>query len=396
MPDPVQHKTPSPYNYPHMRNATIRDVAKRAGVSLKSVSRVINHEDSVREETRQRVLQAIADLNYQPDPTARSLRSARSFAIGLVYDNPNPYYVIAVQEGVLSVCRERWFGLQIHPCNSASPLLGEELVDLVRRSRLAGLVLAPPMSERMELVKYLADQGVHLVRILSAAEDPRDGYPCVFVDDRDAAYDITEHLIQLGHQRIGFVWGGKSHRSSWERYKGYESALHDYGIALDPDLIAEGDYSFDDGFRNARKLLAVPNRPTAIFGCNDEIAAGVIAAAKSSGLDVPFDLSVAGFEDSPFSKHSWPPLTTAKQATADIARSATLRLIAELGDRDAPSLPHENQGFSPQLVVRGSTAPLRLPPRENAPAATAPAIADASGDKAGPRPAPGATKVRRS
>jgi LacI family transcriptional regulator len=344
-----------------MAKSTIRDVAKRAKVSLKSVSRVINHETSVREETRNRVLQAIADLNYQPDLSARSLRSARSYAIGLVYDNPNPYYVISVQNGVLSACRERWFGLQIHPCNSASPRLGEELVELAQRSRLAGLVLAPPMSERTDIVKFLADNGVKFVRIISAAEDPHDEFPCVFVDDRDAAYDITEHLIQLGHVRIGFLWGGKSHRSSRERYKGYESALKDYGIALDKRLIVEGDYSFDDGFRGGRKLLATPDRPTAVFGSNDEIAAGVIAAAKSSGLDVPFDLSVAGFEDSPFSKHSWPALTTAKQATEDIARSAALRLMAGLATKDGePAGPQPpNEGFSPQLVVRGSTAPLR-------------------------------------
>ncbi|HZR34414.1 MAG TPA: LacI family DNA-binding transcriptional regulator [Nevskia sp.] len=352
-----------------MAKSTIRDVAKRAKVSLKSVSRVINHEPAVRDETRKRVLAAIAELNYHPDLSARSLRSARSYAIGLVYDNPNPYYVISVQNGVLSACRERWFGLQIHPCDSSSPRLAEELVDLVRRSRLAGLVVAPPMSERGEILDQLAAAGVPFVRIISAAEDPRDEFPCVYVDDRDAAYDITEHLIQLGHLRIGFLWGGKSHRSSWERYKGYEEALHDYGIALDPALIVEGDYSFDDGFRGGRKLLAAQSPPTAIFGSNDEIAAGVIAAAKSSGLDVPFDLSVAGFEDSPFSKHSWPALTTAKQATEEIARAAALRLIGGLAAKEGESEPRQepNQGFSPQLVVRGSTAPLRQRPAKTPP-----------------------------
>jgi len=357
-----------------MAKSTIRDVAKRAKVSLKSVSRVINHENSVREETRNRVLQAISDLNYQPDLSARSLRSARSYAIGLVYDNPNPYYVISVQNGVLSACRERWFGLQIHPCNSASPRLGEELVELAQRSRLAGLVLAPPMSERTDIIKFLAASGISFVRIISAAEDPKDDFPCVFVDDRDAAYDITEHLIQLGHQRIGFLWGGKSHRSSWERYKGYESALKDYGIAQDKQLIVEGDYAFDDGFRGGRKLLAMSDRPTAVFGTHDEIAAGVIAAAKSSGLDVPFDLSVAGFEDSPFSKHSWPALTTAKQATEEIARTAALRLIAGLVVKEGgtPLPAQANVGFSPQLVVRGSTAPLRQRQASAEPAASTP------------------------
>jgi LacI family transcriptional regulator len=342
-----------------MQRATIKDVAKRAKVSLKTVSRVINNEPAVQQRTRDKVLRAIEQLDYQPDLSARSLRSAQSFALGVVYDNPNAYYVISVQNGVLSVCRDTGFGLQIHPCNSASPELANELLDLVKRSRLAGLVLAPPMSERMELIRFLSHNGIKLVRILSAAEDPRDGYPCVYVDDRDAAYDITEHLIQLGHQRIGFLWGGKSHRSSPERFQGYESALKDYGIALNNRLIVHGDYSFDDGFRGARKLLALRDRPTAIFGSNDEIAAGVLAAAKSSGLEVPYDLSIAGFEDSPFSKQSWPALTTAKQATEEIARQATLRLIAELKRNGAPDEIIENKGFSPELVIRGSTGPMR-------------------------------------
>jgi LacI family transcriptional regulator len=338
--------------------ATIKDVAERAGVSLKTVSRVINHEPAVRQDTLARVLKAIDELNYQPDISARSLRGARSFAIGVVYDNPNPYYIIAVQNGALSVCRERGYGLQIHPCDSTAPRLAENLCDLVVRSRLAGLVLAPPMSERVALLRKLTQHAIPFVRILSAARDPNDGYPCVFVDDRDAAYDITEHLIQLGHTRIGFLWGGKQHRSSPERYRGYEDALRDYGIALDRKLVVEGDYSFDDGFRGARKLLALGNRPTAIFGSNDEIAAGVLAAARAAGMDVPYDLSIAGFEDSPFSKQSWPALTTARQDTEVIAQHAARLLLAQVG-KQGDSAPVRNEGFSPELVVRGSTAPPR-------------------------------------
>ena len=343
-----------------VRRPTIKDVAERAKVSLKTVSRVINNEPSVMQGTRARVLHAIAELDYEPDPSARNLRSATPFVIGLVYDNPNPYHIIGVQNGVLAACRETGFDLQIHPCDSSSPLLADELGEWARRSRLAGLVLTAPMSESEELVNALAARGVKLVRIIAATEDPRDG-PCVYVDDRDAAYEITEHLIQLGHQRIGFLWGGLAHRSSSERYLGYEQALKDYGITLDKHLVVNGDYTFDDGFRGARRLLALRDPPTAIFGSNDEIAAGVLAAAKSAGMNVPYDLSIAGFEDSPFSKQSWPALTTAKQATEDIARHAARLLISGLRQdayEDNPIVVH-NQGFVPQLVVRGSTAPMR-------------------------------------
>ncbi len=340
-----------------MRKPTIKDVAARAQVSLKTVSRVINDEAGVHVLTRAQVRKAIEELGYQPDPSARSLRSAQSYAIGLLYDNPNPYYVIAMQNGVLSVCRETGYGLQIHPCDASSPGLADEIVQLVRNARLAGIVLAPPMSEQQSLVDALLAAGVRLVRIVSASSDPQDGSPCVYVDDRDAAYAITAHLIQLGHQRIGFLWGGKSHGSSWARHQGYADALRDYGIAIDPALVVEGDYAFDDGFRGARRLLALNEPPTAVFGSNDEIAAGVLAAARSGGLDVPYDLSIAGFEDSPFSRQSWPALTTAKQATEDIGRLAARRLLADI--REQPEAPSVNAGISPELVVRGSTAPPR-------------------------------------
>lgn len=346
-----------------MRRPTIKDVAERAKVSLKTVSRVINNEPSVMQATRARVLRAVAELDYEPDLSARNLRSNTTFVIGLVYDNPNPYHIIGVQNGVLSACRETGFGLQIHPCDSTSPMLAEELADSVQRSRLAGLVLTAPISERPELVAALHARGIKTVRIIAATQDPGDGL-CVFVDDRDAAYEITEHLIQLGHQRIGFLWGNISHRSSSERYAGYEAALKDYGIPLDRHLVVPGDYTFDGGFRGARRLLALRERPTAIFGSNDEIAAGVLAAANSAGLNVPHDLSIAGFEDSPLSRQSWPALTTAQQATGDIARHAARLLISQLRSdacHDSP-LNLRNQGFVPQLVVRGSTAPLRQQP----------------------------------
>lgn len=350
-----------------MRRPTIKDVAERANVSLKTVSRVINNEPSVLHGTRARVLRAIDELDYEPDAAARNLRSGTPFVIGLVYDNPNPYHIIGVQNGVLAACRETGFGLQIHPCDSTSPLLADELADFAQRSRLAGLVLTAPMSERMELVEALAARGVPLVRIIAATRDPEDGHACVYVDDRDAAYEITEHLIQLGHQRIGFLWGGLAHLSSTERYAGYEQALADYNIPLDKHLVVPGDYTFDDGFRGARRLLALREPPTAIFGCNDEIAAGALAAAKSAGLNVPYDLSIAGFEDSPFSRQSWPALTTAKQATEEIARHAARLLIARLRQDayDDHPMPVHNQGFAPQLVVRGSTAPMRPRPSES-------------------------------
>ncbi|MFC4525815.1 LacI family DNA-binding transcriptional regulator [Dyella halodurans] len=341
-----------------MRNPTIKDVAKRSGVSLKTVSRVINREASVRADTREKVERAIEALGYQPNLSARGLRSTHAYAIGLVYDNPNAHYVISMQDGVLSACRQRGYGLLIHPCDASSPDLADELCSLVERNRLAGLVLAPPMSEQADLIAQLTENDISFVRIISSREDPHDGSPCVYIDDRSAAYAITEHLIQLGHTRIGFLWGEPHHRSSPERYQGYADALKDYGVPLDKKLVLPGRYAFDDGFRGARKLLALKDPPTAIFGSNDEIAAGVLAAARSSGMDVPWNLSIAGFEDSPFSKQAWPALTTARQSTSEIGQHAALQLMAELQHKagTAADMP-SNECFIPELVVRGSTAP---------------------------------------
>lgn len=342
-----------------LRNPTIKDVAALSGVSHKTVSRVVNGESGVHEKTKLKVQKAIAELGYRPDLSARSLRgAAHSYALGLVYDNPNAHYVISMQAGVLSACEDRGYSLQILPLDASSPHLAAKLLVASQRSRLAGLILTPPMSEQPSLIASLTEHGVRCVRVVSASHDPENG-PCIYVDDRSAAYAITAHLIQLGHARIGFLGGDREHASNMERYAGYMSALAHYGIALDEQLVISSHFTFDDGFRGARKLLASEQRPTAIFGSNDEIAAGVLAAARSIGLSVPGDLSIAGFEDSPFSRQAWPPLTTAKQSPTDIARNAALLLIQIIEGAQPDEGKGTNLGFVPQLVIRGSTAPPR-------------------------------------
>ncbi|MDE2497854.1 MAG: LacI family DNA-binding transcriptional regulator [Xanthomonadaceae bacterium] len=337
-----------------MESATLDDVASKAGVSAKTVSRVVNGERSVRPQTRERVLRAIEQLGYRPNLLARGLSGAHAYTVGLIYDNPNAYYIIAMQQGALTACDALNFGLQIRTCNSRSPALAEDLRNFVHRSRLSGLVLTTPVSERAASLRKLAAYDIPFVRILSAADDPDDEFPCVYVDDRDAAYAIVSHLLQLGHVRIGFLQGGKHHHASAERLKGYKDALQHYGVPLRKELMIAGDYVFDDGFRGAWRLFDLAEPPTAIFGCNDEIAAGALAAAQAAGLHVPYDVSIAGFEDSPFSRHSWPPLTTARQRADVIVERATRMLISRINGNDI-----ENEGFTPELVVRGSTAPPR-------------------------------------
>ncbi len=339
-----------------MSKATIKDVARVAGVSLKTVSRVINNEPTVKESTLNKVRSTIEDLKYQPDMSARNLRSNKSYVVGLVYDNPNPYYVVDVQKGVLTACRDLGYSLQIHPCDASAENIVDELCELVRQSRLTGLVIAPPISEDETVTAALAERDIHFVRIVFAPSPPTGPLPCVWVNDRAAAHAVTEHLIARGHKDIAFLSGEEEHHSSYERFAGYRNALEEHGIAVKKSRVLDGAYSFDSGFQRATNLLKNSHPPTAIFGCNDEIAAGALAAAKSQGLSVPNDVAIAGFENSPFSKQAQPPLTTAGQSIDEIARQAMMLLVAEM----RPQAAKEEDTllcaeFVPELIERLST-----------------------------------------
>lgn len=336
--------------------ATIKDVAKLAGVSIKTVSRVINKEDSVKPDTEQKVQAAIIELNYQPNSSARNLAATQSFAIGYIYDNPNAYYVIDMQNGILKECLSNGFELIIHPCNASDKNIVAEVKDMVRRSQLAGLVLSPPLSEMPEVLAALDEINMNYVRILSGAGDKQTTGPCVLVNDRGASEKITEHLIAMAHKRIAFITGDKDHQSTDERLLGYKTALSNHQLQVEEQLIIDGHYSFEAGVEGAKALLSLDNPPSAIFACNDEIAAGALFAARLMNFDVPKDVAIAGFEDNPFSRQTWPKLTTAAQPTSLIARKATSLLIRTIKNkRKGDKEDIHNQYFEPELVVREST-----------------------------------------
>lgn len=336
-----------------MKTTTIHDVAKLAGVSIKTVSRVINNEPSVKQNTRSKVEQAVKELDYQPNQSARNLASTASFEVGFIYDNPNAYYIIEMQNGILSECRKQGYELVIHPCNSNTENIIDELIAVVRKSRLAGLLLTPPLSENPQLIFALKSNNIPFVRIVSGSEAPDILSPCVYIDDRRAAFDISCHLLELGHRQIGFINGDKVHKSTDERLTGYKDALAEFGVAVNNKLIYDGNYSFEAGVNGAKHLLAQTVRPTAIFACNDEIAAGALFASRLLGLEVPQQLAIAGFEGSPFSQQTWPKLTTAEQPTQEIARFATSILLSHIKSRNAGAA--QSQRFLPKLVIRAST-----------------------------------------
>ncbi|MCH1928601.1 LacI family DNA-binding transcriptional regulator [Shewanella sp. A25] len=331
---------------------TINDVAKYAGVSIKTVSRVTNNEPSVKQATVDKVNEAIKALNYQPNLAARNLAGTKSYAIGFIYDNPNAYYIIDMQNGILSACKDKGYELVIHPCNAKSENICDELCNLVQHSRLAGLVLTPPLSEDPKVLKALSEIDANYVRIIAGEETKVGDGLTILVNDKFGAVEITQHLIDLGHKDIGFLSGDLHHESTKERLQGYKQALTKNKLKLNKDYIIEGKYSFESGVTGANQLIALENRPTAIVACNDEIAAGALFAARLAGLDIPKDLSIVGFEDSPFSRQTWPKLTTVHQPNTEIAKVATELLIANRREQHTTL----SKTFTPEPVLRDSSA----------------------------------------
>lgn len=334
------------------KHVTIKDVAKHCGYSFKTVARVIAKNPTVAEAIREKVQKSIAELGYQPNISARNLRGETSYVVGLVYEHP----LADIQAGALEACRKAGYFLQIMPARPGAPDLFESLLETCRRQRMAGLLLAPPFSENERLLEEFVANDIPVARIISARRAPDTAIPTAYVDDFHAACQLTDHLVERGHRRIGFIWGDPSHASSQERYAGFRHALRVKGVEHDPKLDVPGEYMFSAGLAGAQRLLAAANRPTAIIGSNDEIAAGALVGCQMAGLRVPDDVAVAGFENSRFSQQAWPPITTASQPTELIAQSATELLLAQLGSntngkRGAPS----SRGFVPELLVRAST-----------------------------------------
>jgi LacI family transcriptional regulator len=334
-----------------MARKTIDDVAALAGVSIKTVSRVLNDEPSVRPDTRTRVEEAMLALNYQPSLPARSLAGRRSNLIGLVYENPSANYVFDVQSGAMARCREGKLRLFIQSCNGLGEQLLGEVLAMIEQTHVDGLVVTPPLSANRPLIALLERQGLPFVRI---GPDEKDfDSPAVVIDDMAAAAAMTDYLIDLGHKRIGFIAGHPEHESSRLRKRGYRRAFEARGGSAPEDLTEQGYNTAASGRDAALLLLRRADRPTAIFASNDDMAAGVIRAAHELGIDVPGGLSVAGFDDTQLAMVVWPTLTTIHQPTYNMAHAATGLLIDLIRGKDVPRVTRLD--FTMQK--RGSTAP---------------------------------------
>lgn len=332
------------------RRPTINDVARLAGVSKKTVSRVINKSPAVKEDTREAILRVMHEIGYAPDPQARGLAFRRSFLIGMIYDNPNPQYVVNMQQGLLDGMRGTGFELVVHPCDRASETFLTDVRNFVERQKLYGVVLTPSVSEDERVPPILDEIGCSYVRIASVSLDEPDRM--LVSHDHVGGAQVGRHLADYGHTRVGFISGRPTFRSSFERRRGFEEGLKERGIALDERHVAQGAYTFESGYECGKQLLSLDDRPTGIFAANDEMAAGVLQAARTLGLRVPADVSVVGFDNFQLAERLWPRLTTIHTPTREIGRMASTKLINPNAGTDTAS-----KDALPSLVVRESSAP---------------------------------------
>lgn len=338
------------------RAVTIHDVAKKAGVSFKTVSRVLNNEANVSAETQDKVRKAIGALQYSPSIAARVLAGSRSFLIGLLYDTPSSYYTHSVQMGALERCREAGFHLVLEKCNSNARDVAATMLVNIRHTRLDGVILTPPLSDNQAIRESLVEQKIPHVLISPPGLEP--GVSSVYMDDRRAAFDMTQYLISLGHRRIGFITGLSRHGAAMLRLLGYEDALKHSGIRLDEALVKNGNFRFQSGADAAEQLLRQKERPTAIFASNDEMGAGAVATAHRLGISIPRELSVVGFDDVPYASITWPALTTVHQPIVEMGAAAAGLLIAGLQSKKSdPAVPAPSISFQHEMKIRGSTGP---------------------------------------
>ena len=336
---------------------TMIDVAALAGVSTMTVSRVINGETRVRAATRDAVASAIEALGFAPNRAAQSLAGAGPTRIGLLYSNPSSGYLNEFLVGSLDEASRFNIQLVVEKCE-----FGGQEVDVATRlikAGIDGLILPPPLCDSEALIALLTSRGVTAVAVATARLS--GPLSTVSVDDRQAAYDMTKHIIALGHRRIAFITGGETSSSSARRLDGYRAALKSAGIADVENLLASGYFTYRSGLDAAERLLDLADPPTAIFASNDDMAAATVSVAHRRGLDVPGDLTVCGYDDTALATAIWPELTTVRQPIANMSRAAIRQLVVEIKERRAgikPTLQHLVQEFS--LITRQSSANPRV------------------------------------
>lgn len=332
------------------RSATIKDVAAKVGVSPMTVSRVINGQIGVGAETRAAVEDAIRALRYTPNVAARSLVTAAEPKIGVIYSNPSAAFMSDFLIGVFEEASARGVRLVLLKGEGGKPPAEAQLKALAT-SGVAGFIVTPPLGESPAMLGLLRETGLPMAAVGAHAVE---NAICVRIDDRRAAYEMTQHLIDLGHRRLGFVIGNPDQAASAERLAGFHAAVRNAGDVR--TTIAQGDFSFASGLTAAEQLLDARPMPSAIFASNDDMAAAIISVAHRRQLDVPHALTVVGFDDTPAAVMLWPPLTTIHQPVRALASEALRLLVAEIAGTGRLPASRPDRVLEHTIVKRESTA----------------------------------------
>jgi LacI family transcriptional regulator len=334
---------------------TIFDVAREAGVSYGTVSRVLNNRDHVKPETREAVIQAMRRLGFVANSQARSLAGGPSQVIGLLVHSLSTSYIGEIVRGIDFELEAANYDLMLYTTHRRK-MKESAYVATLTRGLADGLLLVLPRNAEDYLRRLRAREFPY---ILIDHQGNGDYERSVGATNWQGAHDATHYLITLGHRRIGFVTGALDLGCAVERLAGYHAALDQQGIPPDPALVYTGDFFQPSGYAAGLALLALPEPPTAIFASNDEMAFGVMAAARSRALRIPHDLSIVGFDDIPQAATSYPALTTVRQPLEDMGRVATRSLIELIAD---PQLRVERVALPTALVVRESCQVLKDAP----------------------------------
>jgi LacI family transcriptional regulator len=337
------------------RNSTIDDVAKAAGVARVTVSRVLNNGANVRPQTRERVRRAMEELGYSVNQQARALASGMARQIMLIHAHspelePNSYYNAGLELGALRGCSSLGFDLVTRAVDPHDANRARLLASILERERPAGLILSPPLSDDLEFMKAAREADIAVVAI-SAGERARAEVMSVGIDERAGGRLIGQHLASLGHRKIGFIKGPAEHRAAALRYDGFVDALHEAEIHEAP-WTSTGDFTFKSGVEAAEHMLRDAVPLTAIACANDDMAAGVMLALHRARLEIPAEMSVTGFDDTPMSEIVWPPLTTIRQPIKELTERA-VHLLVESQSKGSV----RNDALPFELIIRESTSP---------------------------------------
>ncbi len=307
---------------PSGSKTTIADVAKLAGVSVTTVSRVLNGEKYVRENKKKAVLSAIEKLEYQPNLYARSLGGDRSYLVGLLIDDPQGDYISGLQRGAMRECKKYGYHVVVEVFDQATTI--EHIKSFLSKLSLTGVVLTPPVCDNEIVLAALTERQIPTVRI--SPSKPFPGMSDIKINDYQAACHMTEHLIFLGHKDIGFIVGDLDHADANERYRAFKDTMAASGYKINPNWIAHGSYIYESGLAAAKEIFSQDTLPTAIFASNDEMAAAAMTIANEYNVIIPSDMSVAGFDDIHLASVVSPTLTTIRQPVEEMAMAAVRRL----------------------------------------------------------------------